>query len=509
MARSGGIETLAILLLVVSGYASAASADAVLGRKGGAIVDQEPELLESAAPGKYAVIFDAGSTATRVHVFRFDKKMELVKIGDDDDVELYATVEPGLSSYAGRPKQAANSMLPLLEKAKGIVPRWLMKKTPVKLGVRMFIKKLVDKCKFCLDLVYAKSELLIGCNKNPFVTNLSHLPNRIYMQATAGLRLIGDDKAEQILEAVRDVVHTKSEFMYNPSWINVLEGSQEGSYLWVALNYLLGKLGGDIPETVGVIDLGGGSVQMAYAISPDAAAAAPVLPDGKDPYVTKEYLKGRDYNVYVHSYLNYGAQASRVEIFKAKNGPFSSCMMAGFNGKYTYNGEQYDAIAPPEGPSYDKCREDITKALKLSAPCETKNCTFNGVWSGDGGAGQGQLYLTSSFYFMASDAGLISRKATSGKTTPAAFKAAAEKVCQMSFEEAKVAYPRFRASDAPYICMDLIYQYTLLVDGFGLEPTKEIIVAEKVKHGEYLMDASWPLGEAIEAASPIKRHQEA
>lgn len=64
-------------------------------------------------------------------------------------------------------------------------------------------------------------------------------------------------------------------------------------------------------------------------------------------------------------------------------------------------------------------------------------------------------------------AGFVDPKKPVAKVRPVDFEDAAKRACQTNLEEAKSIYPRVEADNLPYLCMDLVYQFTLLVDGFG------------------------------------------
>ena len=89
-------------------------------------------------------------------------------------------------------------------------------------------------------------------------------------------------------------------------------GSDEGAFAWLTLNYLLGFLGKDGSETMAAIDLGGGSVQEAFALTDAQAKADP------DPlYVTKLKGGGVEYSVYVH---RYGVYIHRYSVYVHRYG---------------------------------------------------------------------------------------------------------------------------------------------------------------------------------------------
>ena len=67
----------------------------------------------------YAVVFDAGSTGSRVHVVHFEQVKDTLELQSDSLQQL----KPGLSSYADDPEAAAKSLEPLLEHALKMVPK--------------------------------------------------------------------------------------------------------------------------------------------------------------------------------------------------------------------------------------------------------------------------------------------------------------------------------------------------------------------------------------------------
>lgn len=137
----------------------------------------------------FAVVFDAGSSGSRVHVFRFDRNLELVKIGND--LEVFLQIKPGLSAYARDPQQAAKSLVSLLDKAESVVPMEFRSMTPVRVG------------------------------------------------ATAGLRALEGDASDRILQAVRELLKQRSTLKSEPNAVAVLDGTQEGAFQWVRFHELI------------------------------------------------------------------------------------------------------------------------------------------------------------------------------------------------------------------------------------------------------------------------------
>ena len=398
---------------------------------------------------EYAIVIDAGSTGSRVHVFKFtrNKKKDL-----DLHFDEFDQLKPGLSSYAEDPKAAAKSLDPLLLKALDVVPKHLHASTPIMVG------------------------------------------------ATAGLRLLPDGKADLILEEVRRYL-SKYPFRFDKGDVKILSGVDEGAFAWLTLNYLLGNLGLEYFDTVAAIDLGGGSVQQAFAMSPEEIKSAP-----KSDYITKLKGGGKEYSVYVHSYLGYGLMAARAAVLEIDpNGPEDDshpCIHEGFKGKYKYGDNELIAEGHDQGAQHDQCMATILTALRKDEDCGAPQpqCSFTGAWSGP--RIPERFYVSSYFWDRAADAGLLNDEtATEMTVAPKHFKDHAQEACELDVEDVRKTYPRIQDDNSPYFCLDLTYAHTLLTRGFKIPEEKEVTLVKKVKYKGDNVEASWPLGAGIDMLS--------
>lgn len=218
---------------------------------------------------QYALMIDAGSTGSRIHIYKFHN----CGPSPTYEYETFVQKQPGLSAYAGRPDDAAQSLDSLLGAAMRVVPEALRRCTPVA------------------------------------------------VKATAGLRLLGAAESAEILEAVRRWLGTEYPFpLASLDPVVIMDGRDEGVFAWVTTNYLMDTIRADSPGTAvpyAVLDLGGASTQIVFEPGFGSDDAAVALQDGEHKYELS--FGGKERVLYQHSYLGYGLMRARKRVHRLVN----------------------------------------------------------------------------------------------------------------------------------------------------------------------------------------------
>lgn len=391
----------------------------------------------------YGVIIDAGSTGSRVHTFTFRKNAETsdLKVMSED---FYA-IKPGLSHYKENAMDAANSLESLLERAKTIVPPDRRERTP------------------------------------------------IVLRATAGLRMAGESVANEILTKVRAKLDATS-FRFDSDWASILSGNEEAVYSWMTVNYLLGK---ESNNTVGVLEMGGGSAQVAY-VPRDGSIKANL---GSKCQMSSENLKfaNSPLDLYTVSHLDFGLQKARALILrhfekadKLSNNP---CMNQGKAVQVPVAFEAPNASVSLTGSgNYNECRKMVSNLLIKPAlgECSCSTCTYHGKAQPKAIS----EYIALAFY--------RERTAAIGMATTmtlADIDAKGRLVCAMPVDAVNTKFTQVPNGVATDLCLDLAFISLHLQHGHGIQPDSatKLIVVDKIDDFEL----GWCLGAMQNAMSRL------
>lgn len=424
----------------------------------------------------YVVMIDAGSTGSRVHVYEFNTCQSppvLIK-------ETFEMLKPGLSSFDTDTIGAAKSLDPLLKVALEAVPK--------------------DKQ---------------GCTP-------------VAVKATAGLRLLGEEKSTNILKEVRN--HLENDFPFavvDGDGISIMEGKDEGVYAWITTNYLLGNIGSsEKTPTAAVFDLGGGSTQIVF--EPDFTHDETMV-SGDHKY--KLNFGNREFTLYQYSHLGYGLMQGRnkvnsliVESALKKNTELASSKkenkkdLKGAKATITLNnpcippgvvaedvevelGKNEFYLVNMKGPAKEngvhsgaQCRFLAEKVLNKESECTEKPCSFNGIYQPSLNKSfkkSNDMFVFSYFYDRTNPLGFPN------SFTVEELSELAKLVCGGETFWADVLLDDHieELNKEPQWCLDLSFITAMLHTGYDIPLQRELRTAKTINDNElgWCLGASLPL----------------
>jgi Golgi nucleoside diphosphatase len=298
---------------------------------------------------------------------------------------------------------------------------------------------------------------------------LSH--TRMYVYATAGMRLLSDAEQEQVLATTVDYLTSNSPFRIKRSNVRVIDGIEEGVFGWLSVNHLLGNFVNQRP-TVGALDMGGASFQIALQVS------------SKDKAIHSVTLGTHKIPLYAYSYLGYGANEGLKQVTRS----LFAILPAGSlkHPCYPLNYNETTDGGTIEGAG------DFEKCAKLAHQILIDATGFEAIQVPNLAA-TNQFVAMSSFYYTNDFLKLPK------ESTLADLKKAATAFCGTDWQEtlrsgAKPGY-------AKTYCWYAAYQWTLLSDGYHFADGKTVLTKLNDING---VELSWTIGAMLNHAGAIE-----
>ncbi|ORY77250.1 nucleoside phosphatase family-domain-containing protein [Leucosporidium creatinivorum] len=422
----------------------------------------------------YALMIDAGSTGSRLHLYTFSHcdptPGALPKLED----EGFYTTKPGLSSYAGRPKEAAKSLRSLMQHAVGA-------------------KGVPEKERSCTPVA---------------------------VKATAGLRLLGERESQEILREVERWLTEEWPFTVVEDGVTIMDGRDEGVYAWITINSLLGLIGPSdaLPSnSAAIMDLGGASTQIVFEPTFSPKSPSKLAPGD---HVYDLDFAGQDHVLYQHSHLGYGLMQARRAVHNLV--AFSYVWQSAPKGKPVVwedlttkdripnpcmfkDESKIVSLDPPgreavqvtmvgTGAGFEACRRVVEVMIAKDAACEEPPCAFAGVYQPQLGEvfSAGKVWALSYFY---------DRIAPLGLTSPFSISSLRTLTSNVCAGRSSPTWSRFKGNaeakheldDRPEYCLDLTFMLSLLSLGYELEEERMVWMGKQVNG----VELGWALGAAL------------
>lgn len=349
---------------------------------------------------EYIAVVDAGSSGTRLHVYSVEQQ----KVAEITP-EHASPMTPPFAQLTAEPE-----------------------------AVRQYVAELLS------PLVTASG------TSNGIPLNLVHF----YWYSTAGMRLVAPDRAEKLYTETKKVLQT---YGFASVEAKTITGKMEGVYGWLTINYLKHTLFSNPKQTYGVLDTGGASTEITFAIK-----NATLIP----PENAFKIEMGRHVIwLYTRSDLGLGHDLARLQHTEEK-----SC----FSKNYPLPNEQLAT------GNFMLCKNSLVNLIKrvhkLNLPVMPESHRF---------------YVLSTLYH-------LSTSAPFGFSTVLPLKSLAEKgkdVCDQDWKNLKLTYP-----DDSYLysyCFGSAYYTALLTRGYHFTPESKFLIENEIDGNQL----DWTLGVAV------------